>query len=68
MICAVNYLEKLKMSMTEELQEKIYNDYKEEQNNISSIPDPGPPEGFGKRTITTTMYPGDIEVTYETTE
>jgi hypothetical protein len=28
---AVNYLEKLKMSMTEELQDKIYQDYKEEE-------------------------------------
>ena len=28
---AVNYLEKLKMTMTEELQDKIYKDYKEEE-------------------------------------
>jgi hypothetical protein len=64
---AVNYIEKLKMCITEELQEKIYNDYKEE-DNVSSTPDPGPPEGFGKHITTTTMYPGDIEVTYETTK
>lgn len=64
---AVNYLEKLKMSMTEELTEKIYQDYKEaeaEVNPITSNPDPGPPKGFGEYTRTMSMYPGDIEVTY----
>ena len=64
---AVNYLEKLKMTMTDELTEKIYQDYKEaeaEVNPITSNPDPGPPEGFGKYTKTMSMYPGDIEVTY----
>ena len=57
--------------MTAELTEKIYQDYKEaeaEVSSISSTPDPGPPEGLGMYSKTTTMYPGDIEVTYETTK
>ena len=64
---AVNYLEKLKMTMTEELTEKIYQDYKEaeqEANPITSNPDPGDPPSLGS--TTSTMYPGDIKVTYET--
>ena len=64
---AVNYLEKLKMTMTEELTEKIYQDFKEaeqEANPITSNPDPGDPPSLGS--ITLTMYPGDIKVTYET--
>ena len=64
---AVNYLEKLKMTMTEELTEKIYQDYKEaeaEASPLSSTPEPGLPEGFGEYITTTSMYPGDIEVTY----
>jgi hypothetical protein len=64
---AVNYLEKLKMTMTEELTEKIYQDFKEaeqEANPITSNPDPGDPPSLGS--ITSTMYPGDIKVTYET--
>jgi hypothetical protein len=64
---AVNYLEKLKMTMTEELTEKIYQDYKEaeqEANPITSNPDPGDPPSLGF--TTSTMYPGDIKVTYET--
>ena len=64
---AVNYLEKLKMTMTEELTEKIYQDFKEaeqEANPITSNPDPGAPPSLGS--ITSTMYPGDIKVTYET--
>ena len=68
---AVNYLEKLKMSMTEELTEKIYQDYKEaeaEVNPITSTPEPGPPKGLGMYSTTSTMYPGDIKVTYETTK
>ena len=68
---AVNYLEKLKMTMTEELTEKIYQDYKEAErlsSPISSTPNPGPPEELGMYSKTTTMYPGDIEITYETTK
>ena len=64
---AVNYLEKLKMTMTEELNEKIYQDFKEaeqEANPITSNPDPGDPPSLGS--ITSTMYPGGIKVTYET--
>jgi hypothetical protein len=47
---AVNYIEKLKMSVTDTLTEKIHKDYLEEEKEI----------------VTTTMYPGDIKVTYET--
>jgi len=46
---AVNYIEKLKHSATEVLQDKLVEEYKE--SNYTS---------------TSTMYPGDIEVTYET--
>ena len=63
---AVNYLEKLKMTMTEELADKIYEDYKEaerEVNPVTSIPDPGDPTSLGYNT-TSTIYPGDIKVTY----
>lgn len=63
---AVNYLEKLKMTMTDELTEKIYQDYKEaeqEANPISASPDPGDPPSIGY-TSSSTMYPGDIEITY----
>ncbi len=63
---AVNYIEKLKMSLTEELTEKIYQDYKEaeaEAYPITSNPDPGDPPSFG-HSATSTLYPGDIKVTY----
>ena len=63
---AVNYLEKLKMTMTEELTDKIYEDYKEaerEVNPVTSIPEPGDPPSLGYNT-TSTIYPGDIKVTY----
>jgi hypothetical protein len=68
---AVNYLEKLKMSMTDELTEKIYQDYKEaeaEVNPITSNPEPGPPEGLGMYSTTSTDWLSDIKVTYETTK
>mgnify|MGYP003692257123 CR=1 FL=1 len=68
---AVNYLEKLKMSMTDELTEKIYQDYKEAEAEVSPItsnPEPGPPEGLGMYSTTSTDWLSDIKVTYETTK
>ena len=62
---ACNYIEKLKSETTDVLIDKIMKDYLEEDSPVSAYSDPGPPEGFGKYTTTTTsMYPGDIEVTY----
>jgi superfamily I DNA and/or RNA helicase len=58
---AANYIEKLKSEVTNVLAEKILKDYLEE-DTISSLPDPGPPDSIGA--TTTTMYPGDINVTY----
>ena len=59
---ACNYIEKLKSETTDVLVDKIMKDYLEE-DTISSSPDPGPPDSIGS-TTTTTMYPGDITVTY----
>ena len=59
---ACNYIEKLKSETTDVLAEKIMRDYLEE-DSISSIPDPGDPPVFG--TTTTSIYPGDIKVTYD---
>ena len=38
-------------------------DYLEEESTFSNVSDPGPPNGFG--TTTTSIYPGDIKVTYD---
>lgn len=58
---AANYIEKLQNEVTDVLAEKILADYLEE-DSISYNPDPGDPPSLG--TTTTTMYPGDIHVTY----
>jgi hypothetical protein len=44
---AVNYIEKLKMTLTEDLQEKLLQDFKENENKVSS----------GR-----SVYPGDIYI------
>lgn len=59
---ACNYIEKLKSETTMILADKIMKDYLEEESTFSKVSDPGPPDGFG--TTTTSIYPGDIEVTY----
>ena len=60
---ACNYIEKLKHETTDVLADKILKDYLEEESTFSNVSDPGPPDGFG--TTTTSIYPGDIEVTYD---
>ena len=59
---ACNYIEKLKHETTDVLADKIMKDYLEDESTFSNVSDPGPPNGFG--TTTTSIYPGDIEVTY----
>lgn len=60
---ACNYIEKLKSETTDILAEKILRDYLEE-DSISSIPNPGPPDGFnGNRR---SVYPGDAWVSTDT--
>jgi hypothetical protein len=59
---ACNYIEKLKHETTDVLADKILKDYLEDESTFSSVSDPGPPDSLG--TTTTTMYPGDINVTY----
>lgn len=59
---ACNYIEKLKHETTDVLADKIMKDYLEDESIFSNVSDPGPPNGFG--TTTTSVYPGDIEVTY----
>ena len=60
---ACNYIEKLKSETTDVLAEKIMRDYLEEDSTFSNVSDPGPPNGFGA--TTTSIYPGDIKVTYD---
>ena len=60
---ACNYIEKLKHETTDALADKIMKDYLEEESTFSNVSDPGPPNGFG--TTTTSIYPGDIKVTYD---
>lgn len=49
---AVNYIEKLKMTVTDELQDKILKDFEEDSRTMSSR----------------TMYPGDIIITEHETK
>jgi len=58
---ACNYIEKLKSETTDVLIDKIMKDYLEE-DAVSATPDPGPPDSLG--TTTSTLYPGDINITY----
>ena len=77
---AILYLQKCKEMATEELQERLVNDYMDDEresnldmskrydtahyfmDKISDTPEPGPPKDLG--TKTSTMYPGDIQITY----
>ena len=60
---ACNYIEKLKHETTDVLADKILKDYLEEESTFSNVSNPGSPDGFG--TTTTSIYPGDIKVTYD---
>jgi hypothetical protein len=69
---ACNYIEKLKSETTDVLIDKIMKDYLEEDeaevSPITSNPEPGPPEGLGMYSTTSTDWLSDIKVTYETTK